>query len=124
MQSLPDIPKPEQCALWRNEPSENIHETLEAIETYVDNSHDRRCLLKCHECEQLYFYHFLEFVDYERGEDPQYRTYIPVTSAEDAAMLSGLPERDIAECAPAIHSDWPKGQDRPAIFWVGRRKPE
>ena len=97
-----------------------IHEILETIETYLDDSHNRRCLLRCHECGQLYFYNFLEFVDYEKGEDPQYRTYIPVASAEDAAMLSGLPERDIANHTPAIHSDWPKGQDKPTVFWVGR----
>jgi len=102
MQSLPEFPEPLKCTLWRNlEPLENIPEIFEAIETYVDDSHHRRSLLKCRECGQLYFYEFLEFVDYENGDDPQYRAY-----------------------TPAIHSDWPKGQDRPAVFWVGRNKSE
>jgi hypothetical protein len=72
----------------------------------------------------VYFYHFLEFVDYEHGDDPQYRTYIPVTSAEDAVMLSGLPEWDIRTYTPAIHSNWPKGQDRAEVFWIGRNGSE
>lgn len=123
MQSLPQIPAPLQCTLWRNpEALKNIREFLETIETYEDDSHHRRCLLKCRECGQLYFYEFVEFVDYEMGEDPQYKTYIPVTSAEDAAKLSGLPGWDIAKSTPAIHSDWPKGQDRPVVFWVGQNK--
>ncbi len=125
MQSLPEFPEPLKCTLWRNlEPLENIPEIFEAIETYVDDSHHRRSLLKCRECGQLYFYEFLEFVDYENGDDPQYRAYIPVTSTEDAATLSNLPQWDIAAYTPAIHSDWPKGQDRPAVFWVGRNKSE
>jgi hypothetical protein len=120
MQSLPKIPQPLNCALWRGDRLENIHELLETIETYQDDSHDRRCLLRCRECGQLYFYHFVEFVDYESGEDPQYRTYVPVTSAKDAALLSDMSEVDIATHIPAIHSDWPKGQDKPKVFWVGR----
>jgi len=125
MQSLPEFPEPLKCTLRRNPESlKNIHEILEAIETYVDDSHDRRCLLKCRECGQLYFYKFLEFVDYENGDDPQYRTYVPVTSAEDAAMLSGLPAWHIDKYRPAIHSDWPKGQDSPSVFWVGGGKSE
>lgn len=120
MQTLPKIAQPLNCALWRDDRLENMHKLLETIETYLDDSHERRCLLKCRECGQLYFYEFLEFVDYANGEDPQYRTYIPVTSAEDAATLSDLPASNLAQCSPAVHSDWPKGQDRPKVFWVGR----
>ena len=117
----PKIPEPTRCILWRDrEQLENSHGFLESIETYEDDSHDRRCLLKCRECGQLYFYKFLEFVDYQDGEDPQYRTYIPVASANDAAMLSRMLELDIAQYTPAIHSDWPKGQDRPNIYWAGK----
>ena len=116
------IPEPHKCALWRTLPPENMHEILEEMEIYVDESHDRRCLLRCRECGQLYFYKFLEFVDYSDGEDPQYRTYIPVTCSEDAGILSTLPEWDIMKCAPSLHCDWPKGQDRPRLFWLGRSK--
>ena len=120
MESPPEIPQPLHCVLWRDDRLENIREMLETTETYLDASHERRCLLRCRECGQLYFYHFVEFVDYESGEDPQYRTYVPVTSAKDAALLSDLPEVDIATRTPAIRSDWPKGQDKPKVFWVGR----
>jgi hypothetical protein len=81
----------------------------------MDDSHHMRRLMKCRECGQLYFHEFLEFLDYEKIEDPQYRTYIPVTSPEDAAFLSALPQWDLIGCAPAIHGNWPKGQERPHI---------
>ena len=118
----PELPL--KCVLWRDPGRlENIHALLETIETYEDDSHDRRCLLKCRECGQLYFYKFRETVDYAGGDDPQYRTYIPVASADDAAMLSRQPSGTIANARPAIHGDWPKGQDRPRVFWLGRDTP-
>lgn len=97
MQSSLKITEPLKCVLWRDERLDNLHEILETIETYLDDSHDMRRLLKCRECGQLYFYRFLEFIDYVNGEDPQYRTYIPVASAEDAAILSCLPDWDLLE---------------------------
>ena len=125
MPSLPEFPAPTECILWTDpERLQNIHEILEKIETYMDDSHHMRRLLRCRECGQLYFYEFLEFIDYEKGEDPQYRTYIPVRSAEDAATLSRLPQWDLIECAPAIHADWPKGQDKPLVAWLGRDEAE
>ena len=102
MRALTEIPHPQKCALWRND------------------SHDRRCQLRCRECGQLYFYKFLEFVDYENGADPQYRTYIPVSSEQDAAMLSEVPEWELDKYKPALHEDWPKGQDKPKTYWVRR----
>ena len=121
MPDAPRFPEPKKCTLWRDlKPLEKIAETFEAIETYMDESHHRRLLMRCRECGHLYFYEFREYVDYENGNDPQYRTFIPVTSPEDAAALSSLPPGDIAECIPAIHIDWPKDEDRPSKFWLGR----
>ena len=125
MLSLPEFPEPRKCIVWRSPESlEDIHKLLDAIEIYMDDSHHMRRLMRCRECGQLYFYEFLEFVDYENGEDPQYRTYIPITSAEDAAFLSQLPPWDLLRCVPAIHGNWPKGQDRSHIAWVGRSQLE
>jgi hypothetical protein len=120
MQSRPEIPEPRKCVLWRSpERLEDIHKLLDPIETYLDDSHHMRRLMTCRECGQLYFYEFLEFIDFENGEDPQYRTYVPVTSTEDAALLSHLPRWDLLRCAPAIHSNWPKERDKAHIAWVG-----
>lgn len=125
MRSLPKTFEPLNCTLWRNpETLKDIYKLLETVEIYLDDSHERRCLMKCRECRQLYFYQSVEFVDYMDGEDPQYRTHIPVTAANDAVMLSDLPGWDIAAYIPAIHSAWPKGQERPSVFWVGRTKSE
>src|SRR5579863_5345869 len=95
MPPLPEFPEPLECILWRSPGRlENIQDVLDTIETYMDDSHHMRRLVKCRECGQLYFYEFLEFVDYQDGEDPQYRTYIPVASGEDAALLSSRPQWD------------------------------
>jgi hypothetical protein len=120
---LPEFPEPRICILWRNsEHLENMHRLLSTIETYLDESHHIRRLMKCRECGQLYFYEFLEFIDYVNGDDPQYRTYIPVTSAEHAAILTDLPHWELATCAPAIHSDWPKEQQKSRVAWAGRSR--
>ena len=125
MPPLPEFPEPLECILWRSpERLENIQKVLDTIEIYMDDSHHMRRLVKCRECGQLYFYEFLEFVDYQDGEDPQYRTYIPVASAGDAVLLSSLPHWELVTYAPAIHANWPKGQDRSHISWVGRTKSE
>jgi hypothetical protein len=125
MPSLPKFPEPVKCILWRDpERLKHIHEILDTIETYMDDSHHMRRLMKCRECGQLYFYEFLEFIDYVNGDDPQYRTYIPVTSAEDAAILSRLPEWELVTCGPAIHDNWPKGQDKSHVAWLGRTEAE
>ena len=107
-------------SLIGNEGLGNIHEILDTVETYLDDSHDRRCLLRCRECGQLYFYKFLEFIDYENGDTPQYRTYIPVGSERDAAMLSEVPEWELIKYTPVLHENWPKGQDKPKAYWVRR----
>jgi hypothetical protein len=116
---LPRFSRPLKCILWRDPKRVRDASFFETLQVYEDDSHFRRVLLKCKECAQLYFYELLEYVDYTDGEDPQYRKYIPVMSGKDAVMLSSLPCGDVARCTPAIHSDWPKGQKMPRIFWTG-----
>jgi hypothetical protein len=57
---------PIQCALWEkpellDEP--NHRDRFELLETFVDESHEFRDLLKCKECGQPYFYEFYEWID-------------------------------------------------------------
>src|SRR5262245_35598944 len=57
---------PIQCAFWEkpelvNEP--NRWDRFELLETFVDDSHEFRHLLKCKECGQLYFFEFYEWID-------------------------------------------------------------
>ena len=67
--------EPHQCAYWHNPElvrDAPMKEGFELVETYADESHLRRYLLKCRECGQLYFFEFYEWVDWEHGNDPQY----------------------------------------------------
>jgi hypothetical protein len=115
------FPKPEQCALWRSpEVVRDSHEIFEAVVTYQDESDHRRVLLKCRECGHLYFYEMYEPCHWG-DDDPVYRTYIPVASAEQATEVAALSVWDVARCAPAIHENWSRGKDRSEIFWTGRK---
>ena len=35
-------------------------------------------------------------------------------------MLSEVPEWELTKYKPALHDDWPKGQDKPKTYWVRR----
>ena len=105
------------CHLW-NKPdlsSEDLIQDLVIEEIYTDDSHLMRKLLKCKECGQLYFYEFYEEIDWQEGNDPQYRTWIPVEDAESARALNNLSVFGILEF-PSIRSDWPSSQDTPKIY--------
>jgi len=86
---------PVQCTLWSNpELIGAAKDRFEAVETFVDESHLHRSLLKCRECGQLYFSEFYEMVDWDDGDDAQYTAYVPVeTPAEiDALKRAGVME--------------------------------
>ena len=86
-----------KCIYWDN--PELVHgmmkECFELIDTYADDSHVRRYLLKCRECGQLYFFEFYEWIDWENGNDPQYSKYIPVTTMADVEMLKNASPFDL-----------------------------
>jgi hypothetical protein len=71
---ITSVKAPTQCALWKkpeliDEPRQN---RFELLETFVDESHLSRELLRCKECGQLYFFEFYEEIDWEDGNDPQF----------------------------------------------------
>lgn len=114
---------PIQCQLWQKEnlTKEDLHD-FEVMRTYVDESHFMRYLLKCKECGQLYFYEFYETIDWENGNDPQYKTFIPVDSEDEAKKRSEASLFDIFEFSPCIRSDWPSDIVEPRVRWVGRNR--
>jgi hypothetical protein len=71
-------------------PSDRGHERTDTLrtlgntllDTYADDSHLSRRLLKCRECAQLYFFEFYEEIDWLDSKDPQYVTYIPVETRD------------------------------------------
>jgi len=109
-----------QCVLWANPnllKEKGVRDLFELVEPYVQESHFSRELLKCRECGQLYFREFYEEIDWEGGEDPQYITYIPVTSPEEAEPLREMDKLQLLEIRPRLQSDWPKGEAR-RVAWV------
>ena len=115
------FPEPQQCIYWDN--PELVHgmmkDRFELIDTYADDSHLRRYLLKCRECGQLYFFEFYEWIDWENGNDPQYSKYIPVTTMADVEMLKNVSPFDLLQFSPSLNIDFPNNAKAPTIYWAG-----
>lgn len=111
---------PINCHMWKQKEPDL---KLETIKTYPEGSYSTnadesvRSLKKCSSCGQLYFYEMAESIDWEDGNDPIYRTYIPVLSSKMADKLALLSELEISLQSPRIQKDW--AQDGTKIFmWV------
>src|SRR5450631_1646527 len=115
--------EPTQCVYWDNAKlvsSAPMKELFELIDTYADESHLRRYLLKCRECGQLYFFEFYEWIDWEHGNDPQYSKYIPVSTIDDAEMLKNASPGELLRFSPSLNIDFPKDAEAATIYWAGK----
>jgi hypothetical protein len=65
----------------------------------------------------LYFYEFYEEIDWQGGNDPQYRTWIPVDDAASAQILNSLSVYEILKF-PSIRCDWPRDADQQRIYYA------
>lgn len=90
-----------------------LRKDLLVIDTYEEDSHLIRRLEKCRKCGQLYFYEFYEEIDWTAGNDPQYRTWIPVEDVESAKELSTLNYLEILRF-PSIRCDFPSDAQAPS----------
>lgn len=82
----------------------------------VDESHFMVKVLQCPACSQSFVTVFTETVDWIDGEDPQYRTAIPLLEEEAvelAAATEGIEKiiRGLHTARPSLKSDFPKGGD-------------
>lgn len=113
--------KPEQCHLWKTEELSDgdLDNIFDILQTYSEDSHFSRRLVKCKQCEQLYIKEFYEKIDWVDGEDSQYVTYIPVKNAEEAETISKVGLWEFQTFSPRINRDWPKGKPR-RIYWIGK----
>lgn len=111
---------PTQCELWTRPELvlAPTKERFELVETFADESHFWRCLLKCRECGQLYFQEFHEEIDWEAGDDPQHTTYVPVESDAEIETLKATPRLGLLAFSPRLHKDFPKGAKEPSAHWV------
>jgi hypothetical protein len=87
----------------------------------IDESHYIVSIRACPSCSQRYLQVTTEEIDWEDGEDPIYRTIIPIDSAEQAMLATSQPlevgvlER-IGDGRQSLKHDWPKGQE-PRSYW-------
>lgn len=91
-------------------------DNFEIVKVYRDDSHLKRRLLRHIPSSELYFYEFKEEIDWGNGNDPQYRTYIPVENEERADEINKLDVLKILSISPQIRFDWSSG-DSKVIKW-------
>lgn len=111
---------PTACRLWRDpEPAARapLQENFELLDTFVDDNHWTRYLLRCRECGQRYVYEFYEEIDWADGEDPQYCTWIPVETAAEIQAVTATGPGELAGFRPCLRKDWPKGATAPSVYW-------
>jgi hypothetical protein len=111
---------PTQCALWK-EPKGvegKRMDSLEVIDTYVDDEHLFRRLLRCRECGQLYFYEMYEEIDWIDGDDLQYRKYISIVDMAEVDLLKQASPLELLQALPSLRSDFPKGAKSPKVYWA------
>ena len=112
---------PTGCVFWKKPKlafDGPTKDRFELIDTFVEESHWWRYLLKCRECGQLYFFEFYEEVDWEHGDDPQYSTYIPVELDEEIESLKKTTPFELLNFFPRLQQDFPKGAKKPKVYWL------
>ena len=104
------------CHLWTKTDltREDLQNSLEDVKSYQDESHLLRALKKCKICGQLFFYEFLEEVDWVNGNDPQYQTWVPVADEQNADQINALNYLEIHKF-PRIIYDWPGNLENPPL---------
>ena len=92
------------------------------IKTFlIDESHFIVSIWFCRECEQHFLNVTTEMIDWEAGEDPIYRTFMPITQSELAVLTeSGRPSDStlnaIGPNRRSLRYDWPKDHP-PTEYW-------
>ena len=118
--------QPTQCHLWRKEnltdEDIDIKNNFELLHTFTDESHLCRDLLKCKDCGQFYFYEFYEEINWKGGSDPQYCTFIPIETKEEAEKLAKMSPLQLLQFSPRLQNDWPDKEDKSKIYWIGKKQ--
>jgi hypothetical protein len=116
-----EMPAPTGCSLWR-QPDAVLkpRECFEVVETFANESHLSRSLLRCRECGQLYFHEFYENVDWDGGNDAQYWTYIPVPTRDEAERMKDISVFQLMLYLPRLQWDHRTGHDGATLRWIGK----
>jgi hypothetical protein len=98
---------------------DDLKDAFEPVRSIMHESHDRRSVVKCKECGQLYFYEFHEDISFSGGGDSQYETYIPVETEEEIEALSKTTYTSILEYLPRLLYD-KSSEGNVSVLWVGK----
>jgi hypothetical protein len=111
---------PAQCHLWQAAElsPKDLGEALMIVEGFLNEPHQLRDLRKCKLCGQLYFHESLDWIDWEKGDDPQSQTFIPVDSKEEIDPLLRADEFGLQSFSPRLLADYPKQPQLPRVHWV------
>jgi len=105
----------EAAAAWRAVTSIPIEAYL------IDELHYIVSIRLCPSCSQHYLQVTTETVDWKDGEDPIYRTIIPIDDAERIELTSSKPlDANVIERVgvgrQSLKFDWPKNQES-STYW-------
>lgn len=107
------VKAPIQCHLWTKNKLTNEDLHFENVRTFYEDNHLERSIIRCKECGQLYYYEFYEIVDWDKGNDKMYCTYIPIEA--DEKLITDLNSRipiELLAVTPQLH--WNPDNK---IFW-------
>ncbi len=90
--------------------------TIRAGGAYADESHFQRYLLKCRECGQLYFFEFLEEIDWSHGKDLHAHPRQFERSGPRRSQTSH-PKRS-SRCHHGSASTFPKKPRARTVYWI------
>ena len=102
--------------------AQEARRTLTREAVLLEESHFNAMIRACPGCSQRFVSVFTETIDWEDGDDPQYGTLLPVTTAEAVALVqqgSDLTEATLNALGSGrkcLRYDHPKGEE-PRSFW-------
>ena len=109
---------PINCHLWQKEKLTPEDLDFEIVETIEESSHFDRSILRCKRCGQLYFYEFLEFIDWEGGDDKMHVTHIPIEE-KDIEELKTKSSLELLAYSPRLQWDT-HGENADKVIWIGK----
>ena len=103
---------------WPESPDSAWHakQHLKSEVDLVDESHFHLLILRCPACSQAFLSVFMESIDWQGGDDPQFWSIVPITGVELENLLKTPPtERELTAFASGRRSLFrsaPKGDSR------------
>lgn len=91
------------------------------INRLIDESHYIVSVRRCDSCNQEYLQITTETIDWQDGEDPIYRTVLPISGEERENLTNGRSLskaflESIGKDRRSLKYDWPKGTPK-SIYW-------